>query len=233
MRCRHSALSRLCAWFWRSPTRLDLGDHPTQDRARFEPVQHVRDLIHRTGGGWNVFEFACLRQHHHFTQLLQRAHIRALDRDGSLRHGDQGHGNFAAEQTHHHITPAFAQGCNAQVRCALRAHQIDHAPNTARQRLQLALGIFMQGIDLFKRLTAHARMRPCIPPSPPKPLVLAGWAYSNDVEKMRCWEETVAWARVNGCADVIEISEQDFYYVEEPTSYAVGPMGDRCTCPGT
>ncbi len=79
--------------------------------------------------------------------------------------------------------------------------------------------------DLFKRLTAHARMHPCIPPSPPKPLILAGWAFSNDVEKMLCWEETVAWARINSCADIVEISDEDFYFVDEPTSYTVGPMG--------
>lgn len=79
--------------------------------------------------------------------------------------------------------------------------------------------------DLFKRLTAHARMHPCIPPSPPKPLILAGWAYSNDVEKMLRWEETLAWARINGCADIVEISDEDFYFVDEPTSYTVGPLG--------
>jgi hypothetical protein len=42
---------------------------------------------------------------------------------------------------------------------------------------------------------------------------------------MLCWEETVAWARINGCADIVEISDQDFYFVDEPTSYTVGPMG--------
>jgi len=79
--------------------------------------------------------------------------------------------------------------------------------------------------DLFKRLTAYARMHPCIPPSPPNPLILAGWSYSNDVEKMLRWEETVAWARINGCADIVEISDQDFYYVDEPSTYSVGPLG--------
>jgi hypothetical protein len=79
--------------------------------------------------------------------------------------------------------------------------------------------------DLFARLTAHARMRTCIPPSPPKPLILAGWTYSNDVEKLRRWEETVAWARINGCDDILEISDQDFYCVDEPTSYTLGPLG--------
>ena len=57
------------------------------------------------------------------------------------------------------------------------------------------------------------------------PLILAGWGYSNDIEKIRRWEETVAWASYNGCADLVEVSSEDFYYVDEPTSYAVGPMG--------
>jgi hypothetical protein len=56
-------------------------------------------------------------------------------------------------------------------------------------------------------------------------MILAGWAYSNDVDKMLRWEETVAWARVNDCANLVEISDQDFYFVNEPTSYTVGPMG--------
>ena len=45
------------------------------------------------------------------------------------------------------------------------------------------------------------------------------------VEKIRRWEETVAWATSNGCADLTEVLNEDFYYVDEPTSYTVGPMG--------
>lgn len=68
-------------------------------------------------------------------------------------------------------------------------------------------------------------MHPCVPPYPPVPLILAGWACSNDVEKMKRWEETVAWARINGCGDFVQIPDKDSYYVDEPTSYTVGPMG--------
>lgn len=78
--------------------------------------------------------------------------------------------------------------------------------------------------EAFKRLTEFANAHPCSPPSPPKPLILAGWAYSNDVEKMRRWEETVIWANNNGCLELVsDILDQDFYFVSEPTSYAVGP----------
>lgn len=80
--------------------------------------------------------------------------------------------------------------------------------------------------EAFTRLTKFAKAHPCTPPSPPKPLILAGWAYSNDVEKMRRWEETVAWATDNGCIEVVTgIPDHDFYFVSEPTTYAIGPTG--------
>lgn len=79
--------------------------------------------------------------------------------------------------------------------------------------------------EIFERLARHAKSCRRDPPSPPVPLILAGWAYSNDIEKLRRWEETVAWAKDNGCPEIVNVPEEDFYYVEEPTSYAVGPGG--------
>ena len=80
--------------------------------------------------------------------------------------------------------------------------------------------------EAFERLTNYAQLHPCTPLSPPKPLILAGWAYSNDVEKMQRWEETVAWAEKNGCSNLGSgIPGRDFYFVENPTSYTVGPLG--------
>jgi hypothetical protein len=80
--------------------------------------------------------------------------------------------------------------------------------------------------EAFERLTQFAKAHPCSPPSPPKPLILAGWAYSNDMEKMQRWEDTVAWATSNGCLEFVStISDNDFYFVSEPTSYSVGPTG--------
>ncbi len=78
----------------------------------------------------------------------------------------------------------------------------------------------------FERLTNYARLYPCTPPSPPKPLILAGWAYSNDVEKMQRWKETIAWAQNNGCTDLVAgIPDGDFYFVEKPTTFTIGPLG--------
>ena len=80
--------------------------------------------------------------------------------------------------------------------------------------------------EAFTRLTTFAKTRSCSPPSPPRPLILTGWVYSNDVEKMHRWEETVAWATENGCIEVVTgIPDHDFYFVSEPTTYAIGPAG--------
>jgi hypothetical protein len=80
--------------------------------------------------------------------------------------------------------------------------------------------------DVFKQLVEYAEAHACSPSRPPAPLILAGWAYSNDIEKMRRWRETVDWASANGCASIVKgDSDQDFYRVENPTSYSVGPMG--------
>lgn len=80
--------------------------------------------------------------------------------------------------------------------------------------------------EVFEQLTKYAQSHPCTPSSPPKPLILAGWAYSNDIEKMQRWEETLKWAAKNGCANLVSgISNSDFYFAENPTNYTVGPLG--------
>src|SRR5262249_6549182 len=52
--------------------------------------------------------------------------------------------------------------------------------------------------DVFKLLTEYSKAHPCRPRDPPAPLILAGWAYTNDTEKMRRWKETADWASANG-----------------------------------
>ena len=79
---------------------------------------------------------------------------------------------------------------------------------------------------LFTELERFAGTRACTPLSPPKPLILGGWNYSNDVEKQARWTETVAWAAANGCQKIVEsLQDDDFYFVESPTTYTVGPLG--------
>jgi hypothetical protein len=80
--------------------------------------------------------------------------------------------------------------------------------------------------EVYQRLTYYAEMHRCDPPLPPKPLILAGWAYSNDTEKKNRWEETVRWSANNGCAEFVNaVPESEFYFVEELTFYTIGPAG--------
>ncbi len=84
----------------------------------------------------------------------------------------------------------------------------------------------MRWNEVYQRLYGYGKKRACTPHMPPEPLILAGWAYTNDVEKMQRWEETISWATNNGCFDLLsDIPETDYYYVDEPTSHSVGPLG--------
>ncbi len=80
--------------------------------------------------------------------------------------------------------------------------------------------------EIHKRLEAYAHQRDCIPSRPPIPLILNAWVYSNDLEKLCRWENTVDWAARNGCSELLlAIPEEEFYCAVSPTSYVVGPMG--------
>jgi len=49
-------------------------------------------------------------------------------------------------------------------------------------------------------------------PSPPVPLILAGWAYSTDNEKMARWKQTIKWLSAHQLDHLLErISDSDMY----------------------
>ena len=82
--------------------------------------------------------------------------------------------------------------------------------------------------EIHQQLSKYAENHKCHPLLPPKPLILAGWAYSNDIEKKNRWQETVHWATKNGCIELVTgIPDSDFYIVEKPTKGSIGPMGDE------
>ncbi len=86
--------------------------------------------------------------------------------------------------------------------------------------------------EVFQKLLRHAETHDCDPDRPPAPLILNGWAFSNDVQKMQRWKETVDWAEANGCRSIVErISHQDFYTVEKPSAQPIGPRGGPCYRP--
>jgi hypothetical protein len=78
---------------------------------------------------------------------------------------------------------------------------------------------------VHKRLVEHFERTQCGLP-PPIPLILAGWTYSNDAEKLQRWKQTIEWAESNGCTEILtEIPEQEFYMVDKLTTHRVGPLG--------
>jgi hypothetical protein len=59
---------------------------------------------------------------------------------------------------------------------------------------------------------------------PPVPLILSGWAFSNDLEKKKRWESTVKWASERDFEDLIpEIEESQSHMVTKLSTYEVGP----------
>jgi hypothetical protein len=78
---------------------------------------------------------------------------------------------------------------------------------------------------VYQRLIHAGEARTDLP-KPPVPLILNGWVFSNDVEKMERWQETLQWAQTAGCAHITNsLSDDDFYHTEEVSSYRIGPLG--------
>lgn len=50
-------------------------------------------------------------------------------------------------------------------------------------------------------------------PTPPIPLILAGWAFSSDHEKKQRWDATVKYAITHNCKHLIDdLDEESFYF---------------------
>jgi hypothetical protein len=60
---------------------------------------------------------------------------------------------------------------------------------------------------------------------PPRPLILNGWFFSNDVEKKLAWEETIQWAETNGFSQLIPaMASEEFYSVTVLRSQTGSPF---------
>lgn len=47
---------------------------------------------------------------------------------------------------------------------------------------------------------------------PPIPLILNGWVYSTDFDKMQQWKKTIEWADKHDLLHLIEVREEDKHY---------------------
>jgi hypothetical protein len=79
-------------------------------------------------------------------------------------------------------------------------------------------------LRIYKGLVNFSLINECNPPNPPKPLILNGWVYSNDISKHNQWNRTKLWAARNRCIHLIESSQKDFYTVETMSTHAIGPL---------
>lgn len=66
--------------------------------------------------------------------------------------------------------------------------------------------------DIHRDLTAFHRESCPDAPTPPVPLILAGWAYSSDEEKAARWQATLDWADEHGAPHLIpDLPESERY----------------------
>lgn len=80
--------------------------------------------------------------------------------------------------------------------------------------------------EIFERLRSAWQNAGAVGRKPPVPLILAGWNFSNDVEKKLRWEDTLAWAKKHDLVHLVgDLSEDDCYFVDEPSNYQISPMG--------
>jgi len=65
---------------------------------------------------------------------------------------------------------------------------------------------------IHSALLEHAANNTCDPLEPPKPLILAGWNFSEDDDKSRRWAEMVQWAKKNECEVIVnQLGDCDWY----------------------
>lgn len=79
--------------------------------------------------------------------------------------------------------------------------------------------------EIHLKLLEYASINICTPEKPPVPFILAAWWATNDNQKHTRWIETVQWAKSNNCLKLINVDEIEFYEVENPTDYEIGPLG--------
>ncbi len=80
--------------------------------------------------------------------------------------------------------------------------------------------------EIFELLNIAWQKAGAVGSKPPVPLILAGWNFSNDIDKKKRWEDTLDWAKENNLTHLIqELSDDESYFADEPSDYQINPMG--------
>lgn len=80
--------------------------------------------------------------------------------------------------------------------------------------------------QIYTELESEWRIKGLEGPPPPKPLILAGWNFSNDVEKKNRWTKTIEWAKSKGLEHIVnQLETSGYYIVDELDNSSVIPNG--------
>lgn len=72
---------------------------------------------------------------------------------------------------------------------------------------------------IHTKLKKHWQDNGCAGSEPPKPLILNGWMFSNDIDKQECWKSTVQWAEERDLSEKCTVTAKESYYVRELSAY--------------
>jgi hypothetical protein len=84
---------------------------------------------------------------------------------------------------------------------------------------------------VYRELNQFSLVNECYPRTPPSPLILQGWVYSNDITKYKQWLRTKLWAFRNKCFELVVLEDHAFYKVFEMSTHAIGPLYDPMYLP--
>lgn len=74
---------------------------------------------------------------------------------------------------------------------------------------------------VYQALTLFADRHGASPP--PAPLILGGWVWSSDSDKLERWQQMIRWAEANGCSDLLAgVAPHEMHRAPYLSSYRLG-----------
>ena len=67
---------------------------------------------------------------------------------------------------------------------------------------------------VHKAMQRYAEVNVCNPPKPPVPLILGGWVFSTDLQKIERWADFKLWAQINGCSELVFLATSELHFLD-------------------
>jgi hypothetical protein len=68
---------------------------------------------------------------------------------------------------------------------------------------------------VHKAMRKYSEVNVCNPQNPPSPLILGGWAFSTDLQKIERWEDFKLWAKTNGCLELVDLVASELLFLDQ------------------